>query len=925
MGFAPSSESILRRPFVALVAPSELDLDELWRVLPDHHVSELHLDQGSIGSLERNGILEGDSLDMLLAFDLGHLLSFFDSDDAFGEFAYESCQLLGQLLSRSVRPTSAVLDSGQIFVDFPEKVGGLALMPCVFDSEFYKCCRRKGFQHLRDISGLSERAIFSMAENSRSAFLAMRGAWGAAGRVNDLLDCLDSATPDVEGSLESLTLRALTEGSAAGRGGQRRLDRDMEIILARLGVQGGAPRTLQSIGDELGLTESRIQQVIKKGMSRLDRKAVWRVLLPLRLFAWSELIDGGGAAPLDDLAERLACDLGWVEVPTGRAVAGALSLLPGFVTDSKRGIARLSDVRCAECQALREELLESLNRPQVVGVESVAKSVSAAHCCSCKGSPLASLSPLLLSEMFQDESFEELGVSLDRALIIRAGRRGTSRRSDSVNANAIEALRRNGKAMHFTEVQQLLARDWQGTSPTPDYVYRILERSPEVVSWDRGSFIHKENISFDYAFIRSVEEWLLSRLTGEDALPLLSVHGACAAFARECRLHNVPSDIALYSLLRVSNDPSLVYPRYPQVYAAAGFSERIPWSIILERYLEAAGDFVSRKQLRHYLVDQIGYRPEQFQILLDGVLNVVFVRGKGFIHADYLHLDQGTLGALDRIARRALRLADEDGHVSIERVFQDCRVDCAVAGVDSASLLYALLRLHQPSDLDLTRYPTVARLRSGEAHKQGVIALVEEHVRKKAAPCSYQELEDRFVKKGGYSEQSVYQVRYRPQVFRYLSASLVHADTIGWDPEMQQTIEEEALRLYSDAVAGGACFSTASQLAEVGTLPKLKSDVVWTAELLADLIGRGDKFLVLGNAHNAYLPIDNNFGISTFADLVAEILERQWRGGANLQEFATCLRAEGVILRNLTSGMLDHSARVAVRGQEIVLLEPSRA
>ena len=50
-------------------------------------------------------------------------------------------------------------------------------------------------------------------------------------------------------------------------------DREREVVVKRFGLDGNAPKTLEGIGDELGVTRERIRQIESKALRKLRHPA----------------------------------------------------------------------------------------------------------------------------------------------------------------------------------------------------------------------------------------------------------------------------------------------------------------------------------------------------------------------------------------------------------------------------------------------------------------------------------------------------------------------------------------------------------------------------------------------------------------------------------------------------------------------------
>ena len=90
-------------------------------------------------------------------------------------------------------------------------------------------------------------------------------------------------------------------------------------------------------------------------------------------------------------------------------------------------------------------------------------------------------------------------------------------------------LKRNKRAMHFNEIYEEIKKyRTKDTYLKAHNIHAALDRSENVLLWDRGTFIHKEYAVFPYGLIRQVEKWAEEKL--KQGVPFISVHGAFEVF-----------------------------------------------------------------------------------------------------------------------------------------------------------------------------------------------------------------------------------------------------------------------------------------------------------------------------------------------------------------------------------------------------------
>ncbi len=157
--------------------------------------------------------------------------------------------------------------------------------------------------------------------------------------------------------------------------------------------------------------------------------------------------------------------------------------------------------------------------------------------------------------------------------------------------------------MHFTEVHYEVNKDRPPHGQISERnVYAWIERSSELLLWDRGTYIHREQVTFPHDLIAKIEVEIIRRLACN--IPYLSVSGIFGLFKNDLIKRGVPSESALYSCLRVSNNKALTCPDYPNVMKN-GAVARLPITLVLEAFVLAQEGFVSYEELRNYAVETL--------------------------------------------------------------------------------------------------------------------------------------------------------------------------------------------------------------------------------------------------------------------------------------------------------------------------------
>lgn len=765
-----------------------------------------------------------------------------------------------------------------------------------------------GLLTLGDLSECSEHSLADSGVELPAVAAAARPLWLLRAKL-DSMGAWEPAQPDeLMNSVPSYSafIRSVMH---AGLRDREPLASHMEVLLGRSGFESGHPLTLAEVGLKVGVTRARIGQIEDKALKHLRADLVLRLLTPLRLLVRSTLIEVGGSRSAARLAASVVEQMGWSDsdVP---GVARLISVMPD-VFMAKEGVATLPTLGCTSCVVLLQDLVNELSNGQPVPLKDATDRI--VELCS-RARPqcqwLRGMDRERVVGLVPNLPIPGGPPGIQSDWMIPVNYRG---RPDSKTAQVISVLRETGHVMHAREVCDVL-NERDGASWTERNVYATLERHPDAVSWDTGSFVHVEDMPFPYALVREIEDWFVERLEGSDPLPMMSAAAAFSAFSDRLIGAGVEAELALYSLLRISADPRLVYPRYAKVYSAAFFEGRVPLHMVLQDYVLDAGEPVSISDLRDYICARMGFKEFQLQIALSEAPDLLtYDRGR-VIHADLVTVEPS---AQRRILDKAAELVAEEGTFAATKLFEMAEVDCVLNHIGSPRFLHSLIGLWSEPGVVAGRYPSI---HGGQANTaDGVTEMVLEHVRAKLGPCSMRELEDVFVEARGFRPPTVWAVTRSEGVYRYVRGVIIHSDAIGWDPGKQERLELVAGSLLDRRREGGKDYARVSDLVEATDLPYLANGMVWTEPLLADLLARSGSFLVLGSARNAYLRADNPDRTRSFGDLVAAIVDHEFAGGAGLDALGQRLRSDKLIIKNLTPGMLSDSSRISVSGLEVTL------
>lgn len=705
--------------------------------------------------------------------------------------------------------------------------------------------------------------------------------------------------------------------------GLARSERETQAFMLRKGMLGLAPMTLDHVGEKVGrVSRERVRQLEKAVEKKAATSHQQHRLRPLIDAVADVVKQRGGMVGLDELTKAVLC-----RGKDGDQLTYATELISFFSTlqvwkdaglllqdgvvrneDSRPLIHRLADVVEEVALAAADERhsgdLWSIDREHLK--DALRKSTAMVPVTT----PLGNISDTLLDAVIK-QCRGRVKAHKDRVYSVDLWRL----RCGTVVQMLDTVLHQIGKPAHFSEITEHASK-WRH-SISERNVHATLDRSKNALLWDRGTFVHKDKVVIPLSLIHDVENWLLKVL--QEDVPFVSVNGAFLHFPTRCKQAACPSEVALYTCLRQSAHPELAYPRLPCVYLKKGFTERIPIPVAFEDFLRDAGGPVSQQEVREFGIEKIFLKDYQFNQSSQRVSNVIRTADWGYIHIDKIELDKESILPLITYTQEVLT---KEEHCSVDKIYLDKRVTCRSSGIDGPVMLYSVLQCFAEELFSLDGYPRVARSHASQKRsRHSIRRRVLDFVRDSGKPCPYEVLEKRFVEQLGYKEQQVYFVNLDAEVCLYHTGCVIHLQSLAWDEVKQHALERAALHTYEDAVRAGLCFGRVSRLVESPALPPLPSDLHWSRTMIADMLAKGGRYLVLGNSREAFLPRENNQNIHSFEALVGKLLNRDWGGAANLAEFEGALLKTGIIKKRLTPAMLGTGQTVVINNGEIILKE----
>ena len=697
-------------------------------------------------------------------------------------------------------------------------------------------------------------------------------------------------------------------------------EREYTVLKGRFGLLGGRKWTLEELGKREGLTRERIRQIEKKLMSILEKPNTLERLSFLWFVVDETLTASGGVCCIVAITESLRNGWMWATLPSEEGLASLIHLSAKYkVVWSPPIRIMLPNYKCINCAEIGPVLtraVESQPNGTLPFEDANAAMLKYCHSHAC---PEASKIVQFTKGFFQylDDVIEEILADENTLYTPYAWAQKYGNR----RLQLVETILRNaGRAMHFTEVHAEINKDRPEHGEILERnVHAYLDRSPDVLLWDRGTYIHREFVSIPHDLVAKIEEEILCRLDCD--IPYLSVNGIYKLFNNELVKKNISSESALYSCLRESANQKLKYPKYPNIMKDSIGIKRLPITLVLEMFVLNQEGTVSYEELRDYAVNTLCVNEAVFVANhLKNIPNLLRVNRGEYIHLNQLTIEESRLVSIVDHLRTLLSMSN---HVSTIKLYNDKKITCKLLGISTPMLLFSLIQFFYSDQFDLSRYPKIClagHMVDGN-RTTGVATEVIRYITEKGTPCSFAELYQYFVDELGYKQASVYNIHFNRQVIRYSEGVVVVLESLDWTEEKQAALEMLAANHLSNRESVCKPFGLISHLYEYShdKLPEITDQISWTPTLIGELLSRSGRYRIIGTPRDAFVPIPNSRAIESLDDLLNYILEVDYDGAANIDQFISDMRDAGILRKSLTSIMLGEDSHVVIEGNVVRL------
>lgn len=158
----------------------------------------------------------------------------------------------------------------------------------------------------------------------------------------------------------------------------------------------------------------------------------------------------------------------------------------------------------------------------------------------------------------------------------------------------------------------------------------ILKNSPDVILWDKGLYIHVNNINIKWSVVDDVINEVLSEF--DRGLGHFSIKKIFDKQNEKMMFAGIPNPDALIGLITYKNNPRIGHRKLEVFDTFDDIPDDLSKTEIIENYLKDKGDWVSVKDMQKHFCDEIGWEDYQIEQYVAGSSFAKKDTKLGFIH-----------------------------------------------------------------------------------------------------------------------------------------------------------------------------------------------------------------------------------------------------------------------------------------------------
>ncbi|HHP5603575.1 TPA: sigma factor-like helix-turn-helix DNA-binding protein [Bacillus paranthracis] len=444
------------------------------------------------------------------------------------------------------------------------------------------------------------------------------------------------------------------------------------------------------------------------------------------------------------------------------------------------------------------------------------------------------------------------------------------------------------------------------------------ESADTIYLWGRGVYIHSSFVKPNIELIETIAKEAADKL---EKKPVITVTYLFDQYEDVLLENDVPTEYALYTLLRHYGSDHIALPKFPKIIQI-GDTGSIRNADLLSDFIRSKGHEVSTKELRDEFIVNRGWKPFTVEFTLSSTQDIIQSNYGEYTLLEFY--EQMPVHIFDPIIKRINEKLEEIPQFQINGIFKEFESYCIANGIHTNYLLYYLLRSKCDDHFMLPRYPHIVKIGS-ELETASIKTLVEDYILEQGYEVSREEVMDWLVNELGARENAFdIALQLSDRIFYYTRgqyAEYVHEMTIGWNAEKQLELKNVVLDVLAreQQINDKNFIRVEHCLSE--NLPVLDGGLSWTIDLFADCVKRDKEFILLGSRGTIIVPRTSS--IQSETDFIQYVLVKEFGGSAKMRDVKKKLMqygfsADGELLFETETLLAEGKAPFVQIGDEII-------
>lgn len=444
------------------------------------------------------------------------------------------------------------------------------------------------------------------------------------------------------------------------------------------------------------------------------------------------------------------------------------------------------------------------------------------------------------------------------------------------------------------------------------------ESADTIYLWGRGVYIHSSFVKPNIELIETIAKEAADKL---EKKPVITVTYLFNQYEDVLLENDVPTEYALYTLLRQYGSDHIALPKYPKIIQI-GDTGSIRNADLLRDFIRSKGHQVSTRELKDEFMINRGWKPFTVDFTLSSTKDIVQSNFGEYTLLEFY--EQMSADIFTPVVNRIAEKLEEIPQIQINGIFKEFESYCIANDIHTNYLLYYLLRAKCEGHFMFPRYPHIIKMGS-ELETASIRTLVEDYILEQGYEVSREEVMDWLVNELGARENALdVALQLSDRIFYYTRgqyAEYVHEMTIGWNAEKQLMLKSAVLEVLArEQQVHDKNFTLVEQCMSEN-LPKLDGGLSWTTDLLADCLKRDESFILLGSRGTIIVP--HTSSIQSDTDFIQYVLVKEFGGSAKMRDVKKKLMqygfsADGELLFETETLLAEGKAPFVQIGDELI-------